>query len=79
MVRYRCGVLKYDGYQFLHFNTDNGLGDNEIFKIREDHQEDSGFEFERETVLLQGRCFYNAQNLEMIGDVSHTVMSIDFF
>ncbi|MEZ4794656.1 MAG: histidine kinase [Flavobacteriaceae bacterium] len=74
------GVLKYDGYQFLHFNTDNGLGDNEIFKIREDHQGRLWFlSLNGKLSFYKDGVFYNAQNLEMIGDVSHTVMSIDFF
>ena len=74
------GVLKYDGYQFQHFNTDNGLGDNEIFKIKEDRQSRLWF------LSLNGKIsfyhegsFYNSLNSTIVRQVSHNVMSIDFF
>ncbi|MEZ4778191.1 MAG: histidine kinase [Flavobacteriaceae bacterium] len=74
------GVLKYDGYQFQHFNTDNGLGDNEIFKIREDHQGRLWFlSLNGKLSFYRDGIFYNSQNDTMVKELSHNVMSIDFF
>lgn len=74
------GVLKYDGYHFQHYNTDNGLADNEIFKIKEDHIGRLWFlSLNGKLSYFQDGIFFNSQNDSLVKQVSHNVMSIDFF
>jgi hypothetical protein len=55
-----AGVVKYDGYKFITYNSSKGLPDNTVFKIHEDRHGRIWF------VALSGRMAYYSYNTDSI-------------
>jgi len=74
------GVLKFDGYEFEHFSTDDGLADNEVFKTFEDSQNRIWF------ITLNGKPsfykdghFQNSKNNPLLKQAEHSKIMANIY
>lgn len=69
------GVYRYDGYNFTHFTSADGLGDNEILRIFQDSHGRIWFQSVNgnPSYYLNGKI-YNATNSELIANLKFNKM-----
>ncbi len=69
------GVYKYDGYNFTHFTSADGLGDNEILRIYEDKKGRIWFQSVNgnPSFYLDGKI-YNSANSELLAQLKFKKM-----
>jgi ligand-binding sensor domain-containing protein len=69
------GVYKYDGYNFIHLTSADGLGDNEILRIYQDKKQRIWFQSVNgnPSFYLDGKI-YNADNSKLIADLQFNKM-----
>jgi len=66
------GVLKYNGYEFTHYTSKDGLADNEIFNLYQDSQRRIWFlSFNGKVSYYKNGHFFNSKNTSFLSKTNH--------